>query len=134
MIKLNFFPNVRNNPIVLVLLSIYGGYTLASNLTRFALKLYSKHTQKHQDFEKDLEMRKSPDIWNTVLFFPDKWTQHPLSPTSRLTELIDSARVSIHVCMYNLTFEPLLRALQWKYKEGTDVKVVIFNESNNTRK
>jgi adenine-specific DNA glycosylase len=55
---------------------------------------------KHEQQEIALKKRKPPDLWNTVLFFPDPTFEEPSSTYQQLLSYFENAKVSIQLCTY----------------------------------
>lgn len=66
-------------------------------------------------------------------FAPVENNAHFLGIQDGILEMLDSAKVSIRVAMAWFTNEVLFEKLVEKYKEGIDVKVVIFDDGINKK-
>jgi len=84
------------------------------------LSLGDKETEE----ERQLNLRKPPDIWNTALFFPDTSPDREDSPTKQFISYFENAKISIYICIHLFSEYNLAGVIVKKKKEGLVVKVV----------
>lgn len=71
-----------------------------------------------------LNHRKPPDVWNTVILFPDLNQSSPKGSTRVLIDYIKNARTSVYLCMYVCSNYLLSNAVRSKYDDGLIVRCV----------
>jgi len=112
---------------------LYEGYGLIFNsvrkprkkqwpITNTDLSIIRSTSVKSQ--EDLLEERKPAKEWNTVLFFPDRFPENPDSTTKQLFNYFESAKISIHICMYLASHAVIAEVIKKKYMDGLLVQVV----------
>lgn len=75
--------------------------------------------------ERQLELRKPSDLWNTVIFFPDPSSKDgPRTSRDALLSYLRAAQTSIQICMYLTSSPQFVNIIREKYNQGLMVQVV----------
>lgn len=118
---------IAGTTIVIACDLLYEGYNLIFGKTlktRRRKRQDVKKTSTEGEKELQLEVRKPSNLWNTVLFFPDYFPDAPDSSTQQLLNYFQSAKMSIHICMYLASHPGIGEVIRHKYAEGLLVQVV----------
>lgn len=71
-----------------------------------------------------LNKRKPPENWKTVIFFPDLLQNRPDAPIKRLRQMFKEAKTSIHLCLYLCSLFEMSETIKKKFQEGLIVMVI----------
>lgn len=71
-----------------------------------------------------LNRRKPPDIWNTVLIFPETSPNTYQRSFSKLKNFLQQAKISIYVAMYLCSNMELSEVIRRRHKDGLEVQVL----------
>ena len=78
---------------------------------------------------KSLNARKPPDLWNNVLFFPDPNPEAPRSATSQLVFYLESARMSVQICILLASLPVVESLILTKKQEGLCIQVITDHDT-----
>ena len=71
-----------------------------------------------------LNIRKPPELWNTVLFFPDPHYGEPNSVTKQLYSYLENAKLCIQMCIYLASDKDFQKIIMKKKREGLVIQVI----------
>jgi len=73
--------------------------------------------------------RKPPDLWNTVLFFPDTTPDADGSPTKQFLSYFENTKMSLQICIYLASYPALEQIILAKRAQGLLIQVLSDHDS-----
>jgi len=70
------------------------------------------------------DARKPPDLWNTVLFFPDENASLPNSSRSQFLAYLKEAKMSMKICIYLASLKEFTEVIRRKWADGLSIQII----------